>query len=271
LGLGDRQIEHGLHSGRLHAIHRGVYAVGHKSLPIRGHWIAAVLAAGDGALLSHRSAAALLGLRGDSRARVDVTVAGQARRDHSGVDVHRARNLLPADRAIRDAIPVTALPRTLLDLGAVVNARQLERAFEAAERLRVLDMRALHELAVRSHGHHGLGAFRRLIERHHEIPETREELERRLIDLCDEYLLPRPACNVALEGFIVDALWSHARLVAEVDSWEFHRTRAAFERDRARDAALQLAGYTVVRITARRIQHDPGGVASTLRRLLERR
>jgi hypothetical protein len=271
LGMGNEHIKVAVRAGRLHHLHRGVYAVGHTALPLRGHWIAAVLAAGEGALLSHRSAAALLGLRPDGRARVDVTVAGQARRHHAGVHVHRARNLQPADRAVRDGIPVTALPRTLLDLATVVNARQLERAFEAGERLRILDMRALHGLAARSRGHHGLGAFRELIARHHVVPETREELERLFIDFCDRHGIPRPVCNAAVEGFIVDALWSHARLVVEIDGFEFHRTRAMFESDRARDATLQLAGYTVIRVTSRHLEHDAGRVVHTLRRLLARR
>jgi hypothetical protein len=247
-----------------------VYAVGHSRVSGHGHWMAAVLACGDGALLSHRSAAALLGLRPDARARIDVTSGAQGRRSHGGVTLHTARSLGHRDRGICDGIPVTALPRTLLDLAAVVNPRQLERAFEAAERLRILDVRALAELAARSHGHHGIAAFRELIAWHRAVPETREELERRFIEFCDAHGIPRPVCNAALEGFIVDALWAHARVVVEMDSFEFHRTRAAFERDRARDAALQLAGYTVIRVTSRQLEHDAERVAHTLRSLLAR-
>ena len=268
LGLTYASVRHRVRTGRLHVVHRGVYAVGHPRITRRGRWMAAVLACGDGAVLSHRSAAALLGLRPDGRSSVDVIAAGRGRRSRRGITLHSASGLKSGDHGTCDGIPVTSVPRTLLDLAAVVDARQLERAFEAAERMRLLDMRALHELAHRSRGHHGLGAFRRLIDHLHDVPETATELERRFIDLCDNHALPRPACNVALEGFVVDALWPHARLVAELDSFGFHRTRAMFESDRARDATLQLAGYRVLRITSRRMEHDADRVAEAIRGLL---
>ena len=268
LGFTNDSIDNGLASGRLHPLHRGVYAVGHPSLTTRGHWMAAVLTIGRGALLSHRSAAALLGLRPDTRPHADVTVSGGGHLHRRAVTLHRARDLRSQDRAVKDGIPVTSLARTLLDCAAVLNERQLLRTFEEAERQRILDMRALHALAARSRGHHGLGPFQRLIAHHHDVPDTRTELERRFLDFCDEHAIPRPACNVAVEGFTVDALWPQAGLVAELDSWGFHRTRAMFESDRARDAALQVAGYRVLRVTSRGMDRDASGVAHTIRRLL---
>ena len=270
LGLSEHAVESRLRSGRLLLLHRGFYAVGHSCLSARAHWMAAVLACGEGAVLSHRSAAALWGLRATDGKLVDVTAPTLGRRSHLGLAVHTARSLRPQDRATVDGIPVTSLARTLLDVASLLNARQLERAFEAGERLRILDMRELHELAARSHGHHGLKAFRGLIDDHDPVPETRSDLERDFVDFCADHGLPRPVFNVAVEGFMVDALWPSQCLVAELDSWGFHATRTAFESDRARDAALQLAGYNVVRITSWRMSRDAEGAAATIRGFLDR-
>lgn len=154
-GLGQRAIDGRLASGRLHPVHRGVYAVGHPLLSARGRWLAAVLAAGPGALLSHHSAAALWDLLATNRALVDVTVP-HGRHARPGLSIHRARRLPPADRTELDAIPVTALARTLLDLAVVLPADRLERAVEAAERLRLFDMAELDDLRRQSRGRRGL-------------------------------------------------------------------------------------------------------------------
>lgn len=185
--------------------------------------------------------------------------------------MHQVRRLHPADRILRDGIPVTSVARTLLDLAEVVPFRQLERAFEEAERLRVLDLPAIDQLCARSRGRRGLRPLGCLIAAAQpSVPATRSELERRFLCLCREAGLPTPSVNVLVAGLEVDAVWQSQRLVVELDGHAFHRSRAAFERDRIRDAALQLAGYRVLRLTYRRLEAEPGVLAETVRSLLAR-
>jgi hypothetical protein len=167
-----------------------------------------------------------------------------------------------------EGIPVTSVARTLLDLAEVVDLQRLERAFEEADRLRLLDLRAIDDTISRNPGRHGLKTLRALLHSVHPVTETRSELERRFVAFCRDAGLPPPSVNAIVEGFEVDAIWTDRRLVIELDSYEFHHTRAAFERDRARDAALQLAGYRVLRLTWRRLSEEPEAVAATIRRLL---
>ena len=229
--------------------------------------MAAVLACGDGALLSHRCAAALWGLLPIRGGRIHVTVDASGRSGRPGLAVHCARIRLE-DRATRERIPVTSVARTLFDLAEVVDPGVLRRAFEAAERLRLLDLRAFDSLCEHRRGRHGLRPMLDLLPGLRPAPETRSELERRFLAFCRDARLPQPAVNVIVAGYEVDALWSDRRLVVELDSYEFHRTRAAFERDRARDAALQLAGYRVLRLTARRLEEEAEAAAEGIRSLL---
>ena len=269
LGLGPGAIRHRSDTGRLHRLYRGVYAVGRRTVSREGHWLAAVYACGPNAVLSHRSAAALWGLLADSRETIDVTVDTGRRVGSRGMTVHNVRRLHEDDRAGRDHIPVTSVARTLLDIATVVPPRRLARAVGEAERLRLFDLRALHRLCARSGGSRGLRALREAIHRYEPAPPvTRSGLERLLVEICDRAQLPRPAMNLFVAGHEVDAAWLGRGLVVEVDSFEFHRTRAAFERDRRRDAALQRQGLRVLRITDRRLEDDPAGVAADVRALL---
>jgi hypothetical protein len=172
------------------------------------------------------------------------------------------------ERTEVDAIPVASLPRTLLDLAEVVDERTLRSSFEEADRLRLLEMRPLEELCERSRGRRGLRALRPLIAAAREPITTASPLEDRFATFCEEHGLPPPATNSLLLGYEVDAFWARQRLAVEMDSFAFHRHRAAFERDRARDAKLLAAGYRVVRLTHRRLVDEPEAVAAQLRRLL---
>jgi uncharacterized protein DUF559 len=269
LGLRRGAIDRRLATGRLHFLHPAVYAVGQPHIAGRGRLLAAVLACGDEALLSHRSAAALWGLLPYAGSRVHVTAARRGRRSLRGICVHSIRRPHAENRAARSGIPLTSVARTLLDLAQNVRQDQLERAFEQAERLRLLDLAAVARLCERSNGHRGLTRLRPLLaQAGRPVAETRSELERRFLRLCDDAGLPPAAVNVVVAGHEVDALWRAARLVVEIDGFEYHGTRAAFERDRARDADLQLAGFRVLRVTAQRLSREPQAIASAIGSLI---
>jgi very-short-patch-repair endonuclease len=264
-GLSDTAIRGRIGSGVLLRVHRGVYAAGHRALRSEARWLAAVLACGDGAALSHRSAAALWGLRASGRERVDVTAPGSRGLRDPLIDLHRAR-LEPAEVTVHGGIPVTTVARTLGDLAGVVPGPALERALTQAESVGLYDHDALRAVSERFRGRRGARALHAALRTPPAF--TRSELEARMLALCDAYELPRPHVNVRVCGHEVDFLWPAARLIVETDGYAFHRSRAAFERDRRRDAELILAGYRVIRITHARLSTDAAGVAATIRALL---
>lgn len=265
LGLGRGAIDARLRTGRLKTVHRGVYAVGHTSLSWRGIWLAAVLAYGEGAVLSHAAAAALWRLLDPQPPPVDITSA-HGRAGRRGIRLHRSA-LEPAEVRTQHRIPVTSVARTLLDIADVAPERRFRRAFEEADRRGLLHAHELKEVCRRRKGRRGLAALRKA-QGDQRDGFTRSPLEDLFVALCREHGLPAPIRNARLLGFEVDALWPDRRLVIELDGFAYHRHRAAFERDRARDAALQAAGYRVVRITHRRLEREPEAVAAQLRELL---
>jgi very-short-patch-repair endonuclease len=227
--------------------------------------MAAVLAYGKAGLLSHRSGAALRSLLADGRAVIDVTVPGRTRHARTGIRLHQPRSLHPADVDEHDGVPTTSVPRLLLDMAATEPRRRVERTLEAAERQRVLNMNAVSELIDRSSGHRGRQPLIALIAAvaapaHH----TRSELEERFLALMREAALPEPAVNAWVEGYEVDVLWREQKVIAELDGWEFHRTRGAFERDHVRAARLRLKGYEVLRFTWRQLEAEPEVVVAAV-------
>jgi very-short-patch-repair endonuclease len=251
---------------RLHVVHRSVYAIGHEPLTGRGRLMAAVLASGPEAVVSHRTAAWLWDVLPDHRSTIDVTAA-RHRRGQRGITLHRSK-LDEADRAAVEGIPVTSLARTLLDVAEVIPPRRLARAVEEAERRRLLDLTAVHDVIARGIGRRGVGRLRKAIVAYRPAPFTRSELERRFTDLVRHAGLPLPSQNVYLHGFEVDAVWESHRLVVELDGYDYHRTRAAFERDRKRDARLHAEGWTVLRFSWRQIMYAPETVVAALRTTL---
>jgi very-short-patch-repair endonuclease len=250
-------------------VQRGVYAAGHPRLTLRGHFIAAVLSFGPHAVLSHRSAARLWNLLPDSRPVIDVTVPRGGGRSRGKVRVHQTRQLHPNDVTVLDGIPVTSLARTLLDVAASEKPDRIELAIEQAEKLKLIDARAIDEALERSPRHTGrrpLSAA--LTDVAHTARGTRRELERRFQKLVRDAQLPRPEVNTIVEGCEVDVVWREQRLIVELDSREFHLTRRAFETDRERDARLQIAGYRVIRITWRRLVNEPRTIVKELEALL---
>jgi hypothetical protein len=267
LGLGRGAIEARLRNGRLRRLHRGVYAIGGAHLPPRGRWLAAVLACGPGAFLSHRSAAAHWGLLQSRAARVEVT-APATRRGATGIRLHRARSLDAGDTTTHQGIPTTTVARTLLDLAATLHRNHLERALAQAERLRLYDHRAIADVLARSNGHRGRAILMRATVS--DPSWTQNDFEARFLELVREAGLPEPLVNEAHTGpdhvpITPDFHWPAGNLIVETDGWETHGTRAAFEADRRKDAALTAAGYRVMRFTWREVRDRPGTVVRRLR------
>jgi hypothetical protein len=269
LGFGRKAIEAALAEGRLGSIHEEVFAVGHMRVPRRGYWWAAVLAYGPGAALSHQSAAVLWGLRRHRRGPIHVTAARgrQGIRRRQGIWIHRCK-LRPEEATVHEGIPVTPVARTLFDFAEVAPYQELKRAAEAADRGNLLRLRELESSCERGRGRRALRPVRRLLIELGAPAEGRSPLEIRFAEFVREHGLPAPAQNVHVLGHEVDALWPAAKLVVELDSWEHHGHRAAFERDRARDPKLLLAGYRTIRITHRRLDVEARQITEELRVLL---
>jgi very-short-patch-repair endonuclease/predicted transcriptional regulator of viral defense system len=268
LGLMKNAVAERVKAGRLHPVHRGVYAVGHELLTIKGRYMAAVLACGEGSVLSYRAAADLLGLvRGGAWRAIDVTSPTRAGRKRAGIAVHAARTLAPVDVTAVDRIPCTAVPRTLLDLAEATTKRELQRAIERAVTLQLFDLMAIDELLSRSNGRRGTPRLRQAIAAYDDAP-TRSELERAFLEICLRASLPRPEVNARVDLYEVDFLWRAQKLIVETDGLETHGTRSAIERDHRRDRRLRSLSWRVERFTWREVMHEPGGVARELRTLL---
>lgn len=265
LGISRAWVRRATDRGHLIRFHRGVYAVGHADLTLHGRWLAAVLACGEGALLSHRAAAALHGLRTAPGGLIDVTA--RTSRRIPGVRAHRARR--PDPGTTIDAIPVTRLERALLDHAAITNRRRLDAALDTLERSGRLNPLRIHTTIDAARGHNGAARLTRaLSERFDEAPWTQSDIEREFLALVREAGLPEPRCNVLVGGILVDFYWAQFELVVEVDSYGFHRSRGRFESDRRNDTIHALAGRRSIRPTYRRIHDDRAGLQNDLSRLI---
>lgn len=257
LGLTANQVQTRVRSGRLLRLYRGVYAVGHHRLSARGRWMAAVLACGSEAVLSHHAALALWDLRPIPSGWIDVTIPGRSGRGQRGIRGHSVRTLHPADCALIDGIPVTSLARALLDYAEIARFQQLRLVLEEAIRREVLDGRKLDQTLARGQGRHGLKPLRAALAAiRGPAPWTQSSLEREFLALIRAAGLPEPSANVVVEGYLVDLFWPEARLAVEIDSYGFHRTRKKFESDRRQDTKLQLAGVATIRVTQSRVEGE---------------
>jgi len=271
LGLSKDQVTARAAAGWLHRLHRGVYAVGRRNVSRHGHWTAAVLACGAVAILSHQSAAELWNIRRRRRgAPVEVTIPkGDGSRPRAGLLVHRIRSLRADEATVRDRIPVTTPARTILDLACRLPRRQLERAVDEAERLRLCSEGDLEDIVNAHIGRAGSGALGSLLREHQAgSTATRNDFEELFLALCRKHRLPQPDVNVPLLDYVVDFLWAEANLVVEVDGRGSHATRRAFQEDRDRDGRLAVAGYSVLRFTWWDVTRRPAVVANRVRRLL---
>jgi very-short-patch-repair endonuclease len=271
LGMSPAQVKSRIGRGSLHVIHRGVYAVGHRSLTVEGRWMAAVLAFGPDAVLSHRSAGHLWGLVPRGRIRPEVTrpkhAAGRPR-----LVVHES--VLPRDEIARvRGIPVTSVPRTMFDLAGMLAERDVERAWNEMEVREHRDRPSIPTLLERYPGCKGSLLLARLGD-HKTLPVgiTRNDFEEAFLAFVDAQGLPRPRMNVhiALRGrfYEIDCLWEELRVAIELDGGKVHGTRRAFEKDRERDRILTAEHYTTSRVTWRHLNDTPAELADDLRKIL---
>jgi very-short-patch-repair endonuclease len=223
--------------------------------------MAAVLALGEAALLSHDPAAVLWGYRPARIGPIDVTVPARKTRGRNGIRVHRS-TLHPADASHQHGIPVTSPARTLLDLATQVTQRELDRATEEAQVQRRVSIHSLDEQFSRYPRHRGTAALRNAVQTDPQL--TRSEAERRLLALIRAARLPGPRVNARIGGYEVDFHWPGAKLVVEIDGYAFHSSRSSFEHDRRRDAVLAARAWRVVRVTWRQLTDEPEALVAVL-------
>ena len=275
IGLSASTVRERVAVGRLHRIHQGVYSVGRPDVPIKGKWMAAVLACGDGAVLSHQSAATLHGLLNARAGRFHVTVPRRTEVARAGIRVHRSTCLAPEDRTEVDGIPCTSVAATLLGVAATAPRNVLDSACNQAEVEGLLDVRAIEELLDRRRSQPGTRRLRAALEVDGiGVDRTKSGLERRFLRLARKTGLPAPATNAWMpipgEEMQCDFVWHRERLVVEVDAWKTHGTRRAFRNDRRRDRLLRAHGWDVVRVTGYDVDFEPENVVGDVQAMLER-
>lgn len=279
LGYSKKLVMEECRRHRFHVLHRGVYAVGHRRLTWHGRCWAAVLGAEANetdevvwpAVASHASAAYLWGLYRFAPERIDVTAPIRRRAKREFV-VHFSSILAPEDRGGREGIPVTSVPRTLMDLAIRARPEQLDRLLERAEELELLDLLAVEDVLARAGGHRGRGRLRRALALYRPDPAfTPSRFEKRFRRLVRAAGLPLPSMNFNAHGYELDAYWPDLRFAVELDLFETHGSRAAFERDRLRQEELKLLGVEMIRVTKPRLDRESEAVMRNLAALLERR
>jgi hypothetical protein len=272
LGLSRAAIGHRVRNGRLHRLQPSIYVVGTRLVSRHGWWMAAVLTSGADAVLSHYSAAALWGLRGYSEGAVQVT---SARKSTSSRYVGRHQASLPDDEITTVAgIPVTTVPRTVLDLAASEPVDSVKSLIREVEYRELRDHLSPWDMIDRYPGKRGVRRLRSALERLKDEPPGRRRgpLEERFAPFLGRHHLPPPHLNdwiaVGAKRYQVDCHWRGTRQIVELDGWQGHRTRTAFREDRTRDRRLRAAGYSVTRLTWNQLDDEPDEVAADLRAIL---
>lgn len=264
-GLSPRAITRWRASGKLHDRHPGVYSYGHESVPIEGELVAALIYAGDGAVLSHRTAAWWWGLIDDVPRRIEVSTLARAR-SLPQILVHHPRQV---DATVHRRFPITAVPQTLADLAADAPLNEVRRALAQADYLRVLDVDAVESMLGR--GKHGSAKLRNALARHQpRLAYTRSWTERLLIGLCEAHGVPIPEVNVKLGPWTPDFLWREEGLVVETDGYGNHHTPGQLDRDRRKELALRGYGLTVNRYSRWQVEVDGESVVADLLSTLAR-
>jgi hypothetical protein len=266
LGMSDRTIRRRVARGYLHPVHVGTYAFGNPRLTQQGRWMAAVVACGQGTVLSYLDAAVLAGFHNRLGPRIHVTVTSH--RDVEGLILHRTRRLDADEVTTKNGIPVTTVARTLVDLTDILNEDRLLRAMREAEFQRLLDLDALNAAVERAHGRRSLGALKRAIAQHRPGRIIRGELEHRFAQLRQRAGLREPETNVPVtvngQTYVIDCYWPEHRLAVELDGRDGHAREMAFESDRRKDAALTAIGLRPFRATWQRVSYDAAGLLADL-------
>ena len=263
LGFHPQAIKHRVAKGRLHPVFRGVYAVGRRELTREGRWMAALLACGPGAALSHESAAVLWGIRRWEKRGVEVSVAGQRGRKRRGITIHRRTQLSMGEVTRRQAIPVTTPALTIVDLAPRVTRDHLEAMIGAADVQGLIDPEALRAALPRLPRSRGVAIVGALLDRR-TFRVTRSRLERLFLPIAAAAGLPVPLTRQTVNGYEVDFYWPELGLVVETDGGRYHRTAAQQTKDRLRDQAHFRSGLTAIRFTHYQVAYDPADVRETL-------
>ena len=266
LGFNKREIEHRVSRGRLHLVMRGIYAVGWPRLTKKRRWMTAVLACGEGAVLSHRSAAALWGIGFERERLIDISVRRRAELKRPGLRVRGRPSLGPEDVTSVDGIPVTAIVQTLLDLATELPPGRLERAVNEADKYDLVDPETLRSRLGDHVGEPGTKALRKLLDKR-TFRLSDSDLEVLFRPIARKAGLPPPLTKQKVNGFEVDFFWPDLGLVVETDGLRYHRTPSTQTRDARRDRAHTLAGMTPLRFTHYEIRYEPSQVRDELTRV----
>jgi very-short-patch-repair endonuclease len=264
-GLGRDAVAHRVQARTMQRLHRGVFLLGAAPPTQIARARAAVLACGEGAVLSHRSAAELFGLLPETGGDVDVTFVGRNPGFHPGIRLHRPRAIARHDVTSVRGIAVTSIARTICDLAATEPQHEVEAAFQEALYRKIVTPRALAQVLEREPRRRGAPVIRALIE---DPRLTRSQRERAVVKLIAAAQLPRPLTNVRLHGYLVDAYWPEQGLVLEFDGWGAHRHRSAFECDRKRDQVMLANGLRAMRATDRHLVHEPVALVARIAQAL---
>ncbi len=269
LGLSPRRIERRIASGRLHPVWRGVYAVGRPLLDKHGSWMAAVLACGPDAVLSHSSAAALWGFGVEQGGLIDISVPAGRRSRLQGIRAHRRTETVLDDVLVHAGIPLTSPVRTLIDQATRLRPMQLERAVNEADKLDRVRADALHGLLDNYRGQPGVAPLRKLLD-----PLTfrlsDSELEQLMRPVARAAGLPTPETKVWVDGYEVDFFWPELGIVVETDGLKYHRTASQQKRGLERDQAHLAAGMWPLRFSHWQVKHEPAHVRQILRSAVAR-
>jgi very-short-patch-repair endonuclease len=268
-GFTREAIQHRVERGRLHPLHRGVYAVGRPEASQLGRWMAAVLSCGPEALLGYRSATALWGMVERVPGAIEIVVPSHVDRRRPGLRVHRQAGLVPDDRDSHELIPVTSPASTLIDYASQASREHLERAVNAADRLGRIDPEALRDTVESTPVRPGVAPLRTLLSRP-DFSRTDSFLERRFLKLVRDAALPAPQTQASVNGFRVDFHWPALGLVVETDGLRYHRTPTQQSRDLKREQVHAAAGLRALRFTAAQVRYEPSEVITILRAVIER-
>ena len=263
LGFSRHAIAHRLRSGRLHAVRTGIYAIGRPTLTQHGRWMAAALACGDHAVLSHGSAAALMRIGHERRGLIEISTSVLSDRRRRGIKIHRRKSLRPGDLGTFERIPVTSPIQTLIDIAPRLDRMALERAINEADKYDLVNPPRLRKALESRSGDPGVRILRTVLD-HRTFRLTRKQLEQRFLPLTARAGLPVPLTKQIVNGFEVDFWWPNLKLVVETDGLRYHRTPAEQARDRLRDQTHTAAGLVNLRFTHEQVRYEPDHVLGIL-------